>query len=194
MPSLRVTLVTTGLTPTRPARSRADRTRSASRSRTSSPPPWCQSVRRPRSRRRHPASRSPATTASGTRRTARSRTSAARSGAPGRRSFSCTPAGSRAPAICRAHPRRVEVVPRLVNELDRRVARVTDDGLRTALCYHRTYLRPPCPWCSTPRRARPLGSTAPSTRSTAKYRLWEGRQLAALICNPTVNISSAQGI
>ena len=46
--------------------------------------------------------------------------------------------------------------------------RVTDHGLRTALCYHRTYARVPRPAmsvASTPRRVRPPASTAPSNRS-----------------------------
>ena len=67
--------------------------------------------------------------------------------------------------------------------------RVTDDGLRTALYYHRTYarvLRPAAFGLPLQPRRRLLRQ-----RNTATVR---GAPARRLICNPTVNISSAQGI
>ena len=61
--------------------------------------------------------------------------------------------------------------------------RVTDDGLRTALCYHRTYARVLRPAMSVvfhapPRSASRLNRAVDSFDSEIQ-RLWEGRQLAA---------------
>ncbi len=75
--------------------------------------------------------------------------------------------------------------------------RVTDHGLRTALCYHRTYarvLRPAMSVASTPRRVRPPASTAPSNRSIGKYGDYGRDTTSPPECNPTVNINPAQGI
>ena len=64
-----------------------------------------------------------------------------------------------------------------------RRCRVTDDGLRTALCYHRTYARVLRPAMSVvfdapPRSASRLNRAIDSFDSEIQ-RLWEGRQLAA---------------
>ena len=61
--------------------------------------------------------------------------------------------------------------------------RVTDDGLRTALCYHRTYARVLRPAMSVVFDAPP-GSASRLNRAVDSFdseiqRLWEGRQLAA---------------
>ena len=61
--------------------------------------------------------------------------------------------------------------------------RVTDDGLRTALCYHRTYARVLRPAMSVvfdapPRSASRLNRAVDSFDRQIQ-RLWEGRQLAA---------------
>ena len=61
--------------------------------------------------------------------------------------------------------------------------RVTDDGLRTALCYHRTYARVLRPAMSAvfdgpSRSASRLNRTVDSF-DTEIQRLWKGRQLAA---------------
>ena len=61
--------------------------------------------------------------------------------------------------------------------------RVTDDGLRTALCYHRTYARVLRPAMSVvfdapPRSASRLNRAVDSFDSEIQ-RLWKGRQLAA---------------
>ena len=61
--------------------------------------------------------------------------------------------------------------------------RVTDDGLRTALCYDQTYARVLRPAMSVvfdapPRSASRLNRTVDSFDSEIQ-RLWEGRQLAA---------------
>ena len=60
---------------------------------------------------------------------------------------------------------------------------VTDDGLRTALCYHRTYARVLRPAMSVvfdapPRSASRLNRAVDSFDSEVQ-RLWAGRQLAA---------------
>ena len=64
--------------------------------------------------------------------------------------------------------------------------RVIDHGLRTALCYHRTYARVPRPaprhvrGLRRPVAVRPPGTTVPSNRSIGRVRrLWEGYDLAA---------------
>ncbi len=61
--------------------------------------------------------------------------------------------------------------------------RVTDDGLRTAPCRHRTYARVLRPAMSAvfgapPRSASPLNRAVHSFDSEVQ-RLWEGHQLAA---------------
>ena len=61
--------------------------------------------------------------------------------------------------------------------------RVTDDGLRTALCYHRTYARVLRPAMSvvfdTPPRSASRLNRAVDSFDSEIQRLWEGRQLAA---------------
>ncbi len=61
--------------------------------------------------------------------------------------------------------------------------RDTDDGLRTALCYHRTYARVLRPAMSVvfdaPPRSAPRLNRAVDSFDSEIQRLWEGRQLAA---------------
>ena len=61
--------------------------------------------------------------------------------------------------------------------------RVTDDGLRTALCHHRTYARVLRPAMSVvfdaPTRSASRLNRAVHSFDSEVQRLWEGRQLAA---------------
>ena len=61
--------------------------------------------------------------------------------------------------------------------------RVTDDGLRTALCYHRTYARVLRPAMSvvfdTPPRSAARLTRAVESLDREVQRLWEGCALAA---------------
>ena len=104
--------------------------------------------------------------------------------------------------------RETDVAGRMTNDLRRlrlrglieripftRRYRVTDEGLRTAICYPRTHarvLRPGrCLPPSNRRRAEPPGSTEPSTRSTGKYSDFGRATASPPDCNLIFNIGRA---